>query len=264
MSDDPKSRSGKECFVVCPIGPAGSDIRKRSDQVYRHIISPVVEEFGYSPQRGDLIEQSGQITTQLIDKLLNADLVVADLTDQNPNVFYELAIRHAVRKPFVHLMAHGQIVPFDIRGFRTILVNHRDLDSVFEAKEQLKGMLRTIESGAPVETPVTYTIDLQQLRHSENSEARGIADIMEEMRAIKKYVQPTRRRPNMDLITLRRFVERLGEAGRLQWADRDFLVTSETTKAHDEWVDKAMIGADPWGAAPPPSGGAFADDEPPF
>lgn len=70
---------------------------------------------GYIITRGDSIEQSGQITSQVIDKLLNVDLVVADITDQNANVFYELAVRHAVRKPFVQMMAENQKLPFDIQ-----------------------------------------------------------------------------------------------------------------------------------------------------
>jgi len=49
--------------------------------------------------RADKISEPGIITTQIIGHIVDAELVIADLTDKNPNVFYELAIRHAIRNP---------------------------------------------------------------------------------------------------------------------------------------------------------------------
>ncbi len=254
----------KECFVVSPIGANGTDTRKRSNQIFRHVISPVVEGLGYGVTRADTIEQSGQITTQIIEKIIGVDLVIADLTDQNPNVFYELAIRHAFGKPFVHLVAAGQVIPFDIQGLRAIFLDHQDLDSVHEAKSQLRGAIQSIEGGAPVETPVTHTIDVQQLRQSGSSEARGIADIMEEVQVLKRVVMhsPRTRQPNANLVALRRFVEELRKAGRLTHQDREFLISPETTEGHDRWVEKLISDLDPWGSAP--QAPRSFSDEPPF
>ena len=52
--------------------------------------------------------------------MADADLVVADLTDHNPNVFYELAIRHALQLPLVQLIDSAQDLPFDIKAMRTV------------------------------------------------------------------------------------------------------------------------------------------------
>lgn len=259
-----KSKS-KECFVVCPIGPASSDTRKRSNQILKHVITAVLGPMGYEVTRADTIDQSGLITTQIIDKLLNVDLVVADLTDQNPNVFYELAVRHAVSKPFVQLIADGQTIPFDIQGLRTVFINHTDLDSVESAKNQLRGAVEAIEKGAAVETPVTYTIDLQQLRQSDNTEARGIADLMQEVAIIKRAVQTqgSKTRANPDHLALRRFVEYLAKNDRLKPDDKEALVSPNSSESHDKWVEGLnVVEDDPWGSAPSARGG-FAD-EPPF
>ena len=86
----------KSCFVIAPIGEAESDTRKRSDQVLRHIIRPAVEVCGYQAIRADEIDKPGVITSQVIQHVVGDPLVVADLTETNPNVFYELAIRHAI------------------------------------------------------------------------------------------------------------------------------------------------------------------------
>lgn len=91
----------KVCFVICPIGKMDSDIRKRSDLTFNYIIKPVVENFGYRPIRADHINESGMITHQIIDYIIESPLVIADLTDSNPNVFYELAIRHIVEMPYI-------------------------------------------------------------------------------------------------------------------------------------------------------------------
>lgn len=152
MQEDAAPELGMNCFYICPIGDANSPIRKRSNQIYRHVVSEALAPLGYNMVRADEMEQSGTITSQIINGLLNDDLVVADLTDSNPNVFYELAIRHAVRKPFIQLIADGQKLPFDIQGLRTVFVDHTDLDSVHDAKVTLAGMVQSIRNGASIET----------------------------------------------------------------------------------------------------------------
>ena len=91
----------KACFVIAPIGDPESDTRKRSDQVLRHVIKPAATTCGYTAIRADEIDKPGMITSQVIQHVVSDPLVVADLTERNPNVFYELAIRHALRKPLV-------------------------------------------------------------------------------------------------------------------------------------------------------------------
>lgn len=72
--------------------------------------------------RADQISKSGLITTQIINQIIECPLVIADLTGANPNVFYELAIRHATGKPYIQLIEQGHRLPFDIGGVRTISI----------------------------------------------------------------------------------------------------------------------------------------------
>jgi len=95
----------KTCFVICPIGDEGSPERKWSDDILECIITPVVEKMGYQkPIRADHINESGIITRQIVDLLIDSDLVIADLSFRNPNVCYELAVRHVAKKPFIHMI----------------------------------------------------------------------------------------------------------------------------------------------------------------
>ena len=149
----------KNCFVIAPIGNPDSDTRKRSDQVLRHVIKPAVASCGYEAVRADEIEKPGMITSQVIQHIVTDPLVVADLTEYNPNVFYELAIRHALRKPFIHLIEEGEQIPFDIASTRTIYVNHRDLDSVASAKNEIMKQINSLEEDASnIETPFSVSL----------------------------------------------------------------------------------------------------------
>src|SRR3954471_6032863 len=99
-----EASAAKECFVVSPIGEPGSATRKHADMVLNSIVKPVAtkSEFGFVVARADEISDPGMINDQVIVKIISAQLVVADLSFLNPNVFYEIGLRHATGKPIVH------------------------------------------------------------------------------------------------------------------------------------------------------------------
>jgi hypothetical protein len=169
----------KVCFVIAPIGDPDSDTRKRSDQVLKHVVRPAVTSCGYKAIRADEIDKPGLITSQVIQHVVTDPLVVADLTERNPNVFYELAIRHALRKPLVQLIRKGDSIPFDVAGTRTIYVDHHDLDSVEAAKNEIIEQVKSLEKDASdLETPISVSLDLQLLRQSDKPEERSLADLV--------------------------------------------------------------------------------------
>jgi hypothetical protein len=169
----------KICFVIAPIGDPDSDTRKRSDQVLKHVIRPAATFCGYKAIRADEIDKPGLITSQVIQHVVTDPLVVADLTERNPNVFYELAIRHALRKPLVQIIRKGDSIPFDVAGTRTIYVDHRDLDNVEAAKNEIIDQIKALDKEpTAIETPISVSLDLQLLRQSEKPEERSLADLV--------------------------------------------------------------------------------------
>src|SRR6516165_1133731 len=100
------------CFVIGPIGADGSPERKHADLLLHAVIKHVLEadEFGYRVKRADEDADPGMIGDRMISDILDAELVVADLTNLNPNAFYELGIRHSAE----HLRAQGRrsVSPF--------------------------------------------------------------------------------------------------------------------------------------------------------
>jgi hypothetical protein len=103
------------------------------------------------------LAEPGLITEQVIDKIVNAPLVIADLTSRNPNVFYELALRHLLRRPLVQIIEEGEEIPFDIAVMRTILVNHETLEDAEAAKKAIVDQIRALErAGSPMVTPTSF------------------------------------------------------------------------------------------------------------
>jgi hypothetical protein len=185
----------KTCFVIAPIGDADSDVRKRSDQVLKHVISPAASACGYAAVRADQISEPGLITSQVIQHVVDEPLVIADLTGSNPNVFYELAIRHALRKPLVQIIRSGDVIPFDVAPMRTVQVDIHDLDSVESAKNEIINQIKAVENDpTSVDTPISVSLDLQILRQSENPEARTLADLIAAVSEVRAGLQSIEQR----------------------------------------------------------------------
>lgn len=115
------------CFYVTPIGEEGSEARLHSDLFLSHIVEPALEEFKLKVVRADQIGEPGMITRQIFDYILKSRLVIADLSLHNPNVFYELAVRHMLKRPVVQISQSSDKVPFDINQMRTVIIDNTSI-----------------------------------------------------------------------------------------------------------------------------------------
>jgi hypothetical protein len=116
----------KICFYITPIGNPGSEHRRHADFMMEYIVRPAVKEFDLKVIRADQMSKPGMIGKQVIEHILKARLVVADLSFHNPNVFYELCLRHATRLPTVQLKREVDTIPFDLNQYRTIPIDTSD------------------------------------------------------------------------------------------------------------------------------------------
>lgn len=119
-----------EVFVVAPFGrknDGGRDID--FDFVYFNLIAPVARNAGWLPVRADQLFRGEVVVDTVIDGLFRAHLVVADVTMPNPNVYYELGLRHAIAAGGTVLIAHaGTELPFDVAHRRTIFYDLKQPD----------------------------------------------------------------------------------------------------------------------------------------
>ncbi len=131
------------CFVISPIGKDRSEIRRAADNVFSSLIEPVTKKYKLKATRADHINSIGQITTQVLRLLRDSEVVIADLTGLNANVFYELAFRHALGKPVILLSPKDQDIPFDIAGSRAIIFDPMDWTSLDETRSKLGAQIKS-------------------------------------------------------------------------------------------------------------------------
>lgn len=135
----------KSCFIVCPIGNEGTETRKNSDTVLAYIIEPICQELGFDVIRVDKLFSVDRIDNTIYEHLTNADLVIADMSEHNPNAFYEMGYRHALKKPLIPIMKEGTDIPFDLASLRTITYVTNDLGKADEAKKRLKETIQSFD-----------------------------------------------------------------------------------------------------------------------
>lgn len=112
--------TGSTCFVMQPFAaPLGG--------YYETIFKPAVAQAGLTAVRADAeIFGTGKIIDQIWRGIRNAQVLVAELTTKNPNVFYELGLAHALEKPVILVSSNQDDVPFDLRHIRVILYDQTD------------------------------------------------------------------------------------------------------------------------------------------
>ena len=136
----------KKCFIITPIGEGdeGSDIRRHIDGIIDAVIDPVIKGiFDYDIEVAHRIDEPGNIPKQVIVSIYESDLVIANLTFNNPNVMYELALRHCFGTPVIMIAEQGTKIPADIIGERTIFYTN-DAQGVIELKNNLENMASNI------------------------------------------------------------------------------------------------------------------------
>ncbi|HZM10915.1 MAG TPA: TRAFs-binding domain-containing protein [Candidatus Limnocylindrales bacterium] len=158
------------CFVVMGFGkktdyPTGRVIDL--DKSYQYIIKPAAEEAGLECIRADEIIHSGTIDVPMYEQLLNADVVVADVSTSNCNAFYELGVRHALRPYTTITIAEDKMVfPFDVNHIAIRKYQHLgdgiDFGEVMRMKAALKEAIQTIAAKPTDDSPVyTFLKDLR-------------------------------------------------------------------------------------------------------
>lgn len=175
-----------ELFFIGPIGEEGSPERDRSDQVFVGVVAEAAARLGLKAIRGDQISEPGHITTQVIHHLVYARAAVADLTGRNPNVFYELAVRHAARLPTVLIAETGEQLPFDLAQMRTIFFDHRNLINSRSCRDQIEQQLNDAFNGS-VDSPIATAVNMHHLQSGSLVE-QGIAKLSSTVESLSQNV----------------------------------------------------------------------------
>ncbi len=142
--------SDRTCFVAMPMRKNGTPEYSHFRAIFNHL-RPIVERHGYRVIRADDIQKTGAITKDIVTQLGNADLVIADLSELNPNVFYELGVRHALRGNGTLMILDEKRtpdIPFDLSAYRVIkfVGELEGMDSLTTQLESFLAQLGTDEA----------------------------------------------------------------------------------------------------------------------
>lgn len=130
FSDFEAKKEAPHLFVVMPFGPP-------YDDVYTEVIEPVGKDAGFRPIRADDMHGPGVILVDILREIRDSTVIVADISNANPNVYYEVGYAHAAGTPAILLANGGEQLPFDISGFRCIFY-----DNTFGGKRRVEAALR--------------------------------------------------------------------------------------------------------------------------
>jgi hypothetical protein len=153
------------CFVLMPFGrkPEGGGRIIDFDAVYNEVIAPAVLAAGMEVIRADQEQIGGTIHKPMFERLMLCDYAVADMTGANPNVYYELGIRHALRpRSTVLIFAEGTTLPFDLamqRGTPYRMDAGGNLTDVAGDTVRISERLRSAHETAHDDSPLFQLVD---------------------------------------------------------------------------------------------------------
>src|SRR3954470_13379438 len=107
----------RTCFVIMPFSGTDSCTETEWTSIFETLIKPAVESAGleYECRRSEATR--GNIVGKIVQDLNDSHVVIADLTDRNSNVFYELGVRHALKNRSIILAQNKDDIPFDLRAY---------------------------------------------------------------------------------------------------------------------------------------------------
>jgi hypothetical protein len=134
------------CFAIMPFGRPGTDLERHYSQVYDRIIKVPVQEAGFVCQRADEESKFGPVPEHIIAGLRTANLVIADLSGNNPNVLYELGFRHALGLPLLMIVDDPEKLPFNVRTLRTHRYSLTDVPMADECRRQIRDFANQVKT----------------------------------------------------------------------------------------------------------------------
>ena len=118
------AQTGRKCFVIMPYGVRKDPVSGMEydfEATFDRLIEKVLKDLHIECIRSDKVSQTGLIHKEMIEHIINADIVIVDITMGNPNVMYELGVRHTARRSgTVIIRRQGSSIPFNISGMRAM------------------------------------------------------------------------------------------------------------------------------------------------
>lgn len=186
----------KVCYVIMPFGGDDDDKKNHYLGVFTAIIEPAVRAAGYIAKREDFTPAPGNIPRNIIQNLAQANMVIADLSEGNANVFYELGIRHVFLKgKTVLICEENSKLYFDINNLNIIMYND-DLHKIAEVQEKIKQSILSREqletvSDNPVHDCYNFLPSsiLDYMTNNDDVEKKKLRELQSENASLRKKLE---------------------------------------------------------------------------
>jgi hypothetical protein len=147
----------KEVFVIMPFSDTKSCTEAQWTEIFEEVFKPAFKEIDYSCERAK--PETGSLIKSIITKLHNSFIVLADITDRNANVFYELGVRHSLSKRTIIVTQDANHIPSDLKGYWSIVYSTTP-SGVKKFKHDIKELVTNIEKNPLVsDSPVSDFLD---------------------------------------------------------------------------------------------------------
>lgn len=152
----------RKCFVLMPISGTKSCTEAEWTGIFENMIKPAVtgSRLGFECERAK--PRTGAFIKDILEGLNKADLVIADLTDKNPNVCYELGIRHTLKNRTILIAQNMDDVPSDLQSY-WVVIYEKDLTGASEFKKKVREILREMQKDP--DKPDSPIADFLQLKN---------------------------------------------------------------------------------------------------
>ncbi len=153
------------CFIITPVSAGDELLKKEFDSIISNIIRPICEKNGLKhAYAAHELSKVGSINKDIITGIYNSEVVIANLTTFNPNVMYELAVAHTMRKKVISLLKSGVTPPFDIHDDRLIFYTN-DIYGYTKLLGDFEATLKTTLSlkEKDIDNPVYNALSLDSL-----------------------------------------------------------------------------------------------------
>lgn len=175
----------KSCFTIMPFGGW-------FDDYYETIYAPAINAAGLNPKRADDLYRPSTIVNDIWQMTQEAEIVLADLTGKNPNVFYELGLAHAIAKPAILITESMDDVPFDLRSLRVLEYNKNIPNWGEKLGDDITNAIEEI-TNSPLDAVLPAFVSVTQSpRLTVSDAAKDLLELRQDFELFKREV---RRRP---------------------------------------------------------------------
>jgi hypothetical protein len=173
----------KKCFVIMPFSDTPSCTEDEWTKIFVSIIKPAVEGSRLSYQCERSTAGRENLIKGILRSLSDSEVVIADLTDSNPNVFYELGVRHTLMRPTILIAQGKEHIPSDLIQYPTVFYSYKSPESIEELKlkefkSKIKNKLRDIEDNPEIsDSPVCDFLEVDEMAVTKQEKSKATTSI---------------------------------------------------------------------------------------